>query len=644
MSFLSTKSAALTSRQEEQMTLEAYLDRCKTDSSAYATAAERMLKAIGEPKIVDTSSDSRLSRIFLNRTIKVYPAFKDFYGLEDTIERIVGFFQHAAQGLQESKSILHLLGPVGGGKSSIAERLKALMEREPIYVLCDKDGNPSPLFESPLCLFDPDVDAASMAEEYNIPRRALLPVPSPWAIKRLEEYGGDVTQFKVRKIYPSRQKQIGITRVEAGDANTQDVSSLTGRVDIRKLEDYSQNDPDAYAFSGGLNRASQGILELVESFKMGAQVLNPLLAATADQQYAGTEAIGQMPWNGIILSHCNNSEYQSFTSNKKNEAFIDRMMVIKVPYCLRVTEEAEIYRKLISNSTLAAAPCAPHTMELLARFSVLSRLAMHENSTAFAKLRVYDGENLKETEPRAKSMLEYKDAAGVDEGMTGISTRFAFKVLASTYNYDATEIAADPVHLFLQLRNAIRREQFGEEKESEFMTFIKDELEMRYAEDIGKEIQKAYLESYQEYGQNIFDRYLAYADAWQEDIDYKDPDTGQLLDRATLNDELSKTEKPAGIANPKDFRNEVVKFALRYRAQHGGVNPPWTAYEKIREVIEKRMFGSIEDLLPVISFGAKQDADMADKHQKFVDRMIERGYTAKQVRRLTEWWLRISKT
>ena len=197
---------------------------------------------------------------------------------------------------------------------------------------------------------------------------------------------------------------------------------------------------------------------------------------------------------------------------------------------------------------------------------MLSRLKPHENSNLYSKMRVYDGESLKDTDPRAKSAQEYRDAAGVDEGMDGISTRFAFKVLSSTFNFDTQEVAADPVHLMYVLEQAIWREQFPEEIEKKYLKFIKAELAPRYAEFIGHEIQKAYLESYSDYGQNLFDRYVAYADAWIEDQDYKDPDTGQLMNRELLNQELSKIEKPAGIANPKDFRNEVVKFALRARA------------------------------------------------------------------------------
>jgi serine protein kinase len=629
-------------RKETELTLSEYLELCRSDPTAYASAPERILTAIGEPEIVDTSKDARLGRIFMNRTIKVYPAFSDFYGMEETIERIVGFFRHAAQGLEERKQILYLLGPVGGGKSSLAERLKSLMERCPIYVL--KAGKEiSPLFESPLGLFDPESMGPILEDRYGIPTRRLTGLMSPWALKRLDEFGGDISKFKVVRLMPSKLRQIAVAKTEPGDENNQDISSLVGKVDIRKLEMYPQNDPDAYSFSGGLNRANQGLLEFVEMFKAPIKMLHPLLTATQEGNYTGTENIGAMPFQGIIMAHSNEAEWQSFKNNKNNEAFIDRICVIKVPYCLRVTEEMQIYDKLIRTSDLANSPCAPSTLEMLARFSVLSRLREHENSSLFSKMRVYDGESLKETDPRAKSMQEYRDAAGVDEGMDGISTRFAFKVLAATFNYDTNEVSADPVHLMYVLEQAIRREQFPEETEKRYIEFIKGELAPRYAEFIGHEIQKAYLESYHDYGQNLFDRYVDYADAWIEDQDFKDPDTGQLLNRELLNQELTKIEKPAGIANPKDFRNEVVKFALRAKANNGGRNPSWTSYEKIRDVIERRMFSQVEDLLPVISFGSKKDTETEKKHSEFVLRMMERGYTERQVRRLVEWYMRVKQ-
>jgi serine protein kinase len=628
--------------REAEISLADYLDACRADPLVYSTATERLLAAIGEPEMVDTSKDARLGRIFMNRTIRMYPAFSEFYGMEETIERIVGFLRHAAQGLEERKQIMYLLGPVGGGKSSLAERLKALMETFPIYVL--KAGNDlSPVFESPLGLFDPERMGPMLEDRYGIPVRRLTGLMSPWCLKRLDEFNGDISKFLVQKLVPSRLRQVGIAKTEPGDENNQDISSLVGKVDIRKLEMHAQNDPDAYSYSGGLNRANQGMLEFVEMFKAPIKMLHPLLTATQEGNYIGTENIGAIPFQGIIMAHSNESEWQSFKNNKNNEAFIDRIYVIKVPYCLRVTEEQKIYEKLVSRSELSDAPCAPATLEMLARFSVLSRLKRHENSTLYAKMRVYDGESLRETDPRARSLQEYKDTAGVEEGMDGASTRFAFKVLAATFNHDTIEIAADPVHLMYVLEQSIRREQMPQETEKRYLEFIKGELAPRYAEFIGNEIQKAYLESYHDYGQNLFDRYVSYADAWIEDIDFKDADTGQLLNRELLNQELTKVEKPAGIANPKDFRNEVVKFCLRARANNSGKNPSWTSYEKIRDVIERRMFSQVEELLPVISFGSKKDGDTEKKHTDFVERMTSRGYTERQVRRLVEWYMRVKQ-
>ncbi|MFW4096290.1 PrkA family serine protein kinase [Salmonella enterica] len=895
--------------KDEEFTLQDFLTICRQDRSAYANAAERLLMAIGEPNMVDTAQEPRLSRLFSNRVIARYPAFEEFYGMEDAIEQIVSYLKHAAQGLEEKKQILYLLGPVGGGKSSLAERLKSLMQRVPIYVL-SANGERSPVNDHPLCLFNPQEDAQILEKEYGIPRRYLGTIMSPWAAKHLHEFGGDITKFRVVKVWPSILEQIAIAKTEPGDENNQDISALVGKVDIRKLEHHAQNDPDAYGYSGALCRANQGIMEFVEMFKAPIKVLPPLLTATQEGNYNGTEGISALPFNGIILAHSNESEWVTFRNNKNNEAFLDRVYIVKVPYCLRISEEIKIYEKLLNHSELAHAPCAPGTLETLSRFSTLSRLKEPENSSIYSKMRVYDGESLKDTDPKAKSYQEYRDYAGVDEGMNGLSTRFAFKILSRVFNFDHAEVAANPVHLFYVLEQQIEREQFPQEQaeryleflkvaiaktepgdennqdisalvgkvdirklehhaqndpdaygysgalcranqgimefvemfkapikvlpplltatqegnyngtegisalpfngiilahsnESEWVTFrnnknneafldrvyivkvpyclrISEEIKIyekllnhselahapcapgtletlsrfstlsrlkepenssiyskmrvydgeslkdtdpkaksyqeyrdyagvdegmnglstrfafkilsrvfnfdhaevaanpvhlfyvleqqiereqfpqeqaeryleflkgylipKYAEFIGKEIQTAYLESYSEYGQNIFDRYVTYADFWIQDQEYRDPDTGQLFDRESLNAELEKIEKPAGISNPKDFRNEIVNFVLRARANNSGRNPNWTSYEKLRTVIEKKMFSNTEELLPVISFNAKTSTDEQKKHDDFVDRMMEKGYTRKQVRLLCEWYLRVRKS
>ncbi|MTI13582.1 PrkA family serine protein kinase [Sansalvadorimonas verongulae] len=626
-------------KEQEEISLQEYLQRCKDDPTSYANAAERMLMAIGEPEIIDTSRDPRLSRIFSNKLIKRYKGFEEFYGMEDAIQQIVSYFKHAAQGLEEKKQILYLLGPVGGGKSSLAEKLKSLMEKVPFYAI-----KGSPVFESPLGLFNPTEDAGILQDEFGIPPRYLRGIMSPWAVKRLHEYGGDISQFRVVKLCPSILDQIGIAKTEPGDENNQDISSLVGKVDIRQLEEYSQNDPDAYSFSGALCRANQGVMEFVEMFKAPIKVLHPLLTATQEGNYNSTEGMSAIPYDGVILAHSNESEWQSFRNNKTNEAFIDRVNIVKVPYCTRVSEEIKIYSKLLEHSSLKEAPCAPDTLKMLAQFTTLSRIKEPENSNVFSKMRVYDGESLKDTDPQAKPLQEYKDAAGVDEGMEGLSTRFAFKILSKVFNFDPSEVAANPVHLLYVLEREIEQQQFPQEVHERYLRYVKEFLAPKYIEFLGKEIQTAYLESYSEYGQNIFDRYITYADFWIQDQEYRDPETGDILDRGAINDELEKIEKAASIANPKDFRNEVVNFVLRARAGNDGKNPSWLSYEKMRTVIEKKMFSNTEDLLPVISFNAKGSQEEQRKHTEFVKRMMKRGYTEKQVRLLSEWYIRVRKS
>ncbi|ARR50732.1 TPA: PrkA family serine protein kinase [Photobacterium damselae] len=629
--------------KDEELSLQEFLDICREDRSAYVNAAERLLMAIGEPEMIDTALDPRLSRLFSNRVIARYKTFEEFYGMEEAIEQIVSYLKHAAQGLEERKQILYLLGPVGGGKSSLAEKLKSLMQKVPIYILT-ANGERSPVNDHPFCLFDKNEDGDLLKNEYGIPKRYLNSIMSPWAAKRLHEFGGDITKFKVVKVRPSILDQVGVAKTEPGDENNQDISSLVGKVDIRQLEHFSQDDPDAYSYSGALCKANQGLMEFVEMFKAPLKVLHPLLTATQEGNYNGTEGLSALPFDGMILAHSNESEWQSFRNNKTNEAFLDRVYIVKVPYCLRISEEMKIYEKLLQNSQLSTAPCSPSTLDILARFSVLSRLKEPENSSVYSKMRVYDGETLKDTDPKAKSYQEYRDYAGVDEGMNGLSTRFAFKILSRVFNFDHSEVAANPVHLFYVLEQQIEREQFPQDLADKYLEHLKGYLIPKYVEFIGKEIQTAYLESYSEYGQNIFDRYVSYADFWIQDQEYRDPETGQLFDRAALNNELEKIEKPAGISNPKDFRNEIVNFVLRARANHSGKNPNWTSYEKLRTVIEKKMFSNTEELLPVISFNAKTSSEEQKKHDDFVARMMEKGYTRKQVRLLSEWYLRVRKS
>ena len=635
--------------KNEEMSIEDYLDLCKTDKMAYANAAERMLAAIGEPTVIDTSNDPRLSRIFSNKKLRTYEAFNDFYGAEEAVERMVAYFRHFAQGLEESKQILYLKGPVGGGKSSLVERLKELMEVNPIYVLKDpNEKNPelqiSPLYESPLTLFNKTEHGEEIQKVYGIDPRYLNTVASGWAQQKLQEFEGDWTKFSVVRIYPNKDAQIGVMKVEPGDENNQDVSVLIGKTDIRKLETYPQNHPYSYSYSGGLNRTTQGMMDFAEMFKANIKTLNPLLMATQEHNYNGTENVPAMPYSGIICAHSNEAEWFKFRNDKTNEAFLDRVYIVNVPYCLRVTEEQKIYDKMLKHSSLKDAPCAPETLKSLAEFMVLTRLREPENSTIFAKMKVYDGQNVKDTMPMAKPIEEYREAAGVDEGMNGLSTRFGFKIISQTFNLRPEEVQANPIDLMYVLEQALKREHLPAEAYEQYMDYIKSWMQPRYFEFIDKELRIAYLESYSDFGQTMFERYFLFAEAWIDETNVRDPETHTLLNRDNLNSKLEEIEKAASVVNAKDFRNDIVHYVLRYRSRNEGKMPAWNAYEKIKVVIEKKMFAATAEIMPIVSFSPKGSSEEQKKHDDFVARMRTKGYTDRQIRTVVDWWVNNRKS
>ncbi len=613
------------------LSFDEYLEEARVNAEMYASPAHRLLKAIGDPILTDTSKDSRLSKIFGNQLIKTYAPFQEFYGLETVIQQIVSFLTHAAQGLEEGKQILYLLGPVGSAKSSLAETLKDLMEQQPFYAL---EG--SPINESPLGFFN-----KSYQDKLNIPGRYLPGLASPWAYKRLKEYGGDLTRFNVVKLYPSKSKQLAIAKTEPGDENNQDISTLVGKVNIRNLEKFNQNDPDCYSFSGGLCRGNRGIFEFVEMFKAPIKTLFPLLTATQEGNYNPTEGFSSIPFEGIILAHSNETEWQNFKNNKANEAFLDRLYPVEVPYCLRKTEDKKILEKIIKHSDLRDAPIAPYTLELLAEFDVLTRLDPPENSAIVSKMRVYDGEFIRNQDVHAKTFKEYRQQAKESEGFTGISTRWAYKLLAKVFNHSNQEIEANPVHLLYELETTLINDRLPSTVRNRYLNYIKEHLRPTYAEKIRKDIYSACLDSSADYGQALFDRYVLYADHWCNSQELRIDETGQIWDKELLDKELEKYERAASIHNTKDFRQEIVNFVYKYRAKHENKNPPWTIHEPLRAVLEQNMFEQIKEYLPVISFkGTHKHADDQKKHQQFVDAMIAKGYTPYQLQVVWGWYER----
>jgi serine protein kinase len=618
------------------MTFVEYLDRCKTNKTYYATASQRLLAAIGEPKVVKTADDTRLGRIFQNRNIKVFERFADFYGIEDSIERLCGALKAAGQGLEEARQVIYLMGPVGSAKSSFAERLKELMEEQLFYVLCVQDKDvpgkytSSPMYESPLGVI-PKGEAKFIESEYGIPARLINGICSPWAVKRLrEDLEGDVRGFWVEERYPSIREQVGIAEVAPGDDNNQDISDLVGKVDVRKLEEYAVNDPDAYSYSGGLCMASQGILDFIEMFKAPIKTLYPLITATQEGKFSGTEKSGAMPWRGLTLAHSNESEWDKFKSNKNNEAFLDRVKIIEVKYNLRLTEEQMIYQKIIANSELKNMPVAPYSYELLARTVIASRLTKPSEGRIDEKVLIYDGQDVRDEHPNAPTVYDFLKKAKATEGMEGLSTRVAYKILSDAANLGEEE-ALDPVEIL-----AIMKRELPEAWRNYTVEQAKSWLHPR----IGEMIRESLLENYSQYGQHKFERYVAMADVMENaDVGvYHDPNTGMNINKADLEIKLKEIEEPAGIVNAKDFRNEVVKHVYRYKSQHNQQFPKWEQYEKMRRVIKRLIEHDTEELMDLVSFDPKRDAEQDVKHSAFIERMKKRGYTHLQVRRMVMWY------
>jgi len=636
---------------DKPMTLAEYLEEARANDKMYQSPHGAMVEAFGEPRLLETRKDERLGRIYENRVIQVFDTFEGkFFGMYDVIAQLYSFFVRAEQGLDERHKIPYLLGPVGGGKSSLAEHLKMLMEHIPFYALARRlENGPyrggfelSPVFESPLGLFSEQDQRVLISEQLGVHDRFIPRLMSPWAVKRLQrEFNGDASQFYVVKLYPSILDQQGIAVATPGDESNQDISTLVGKTDIRKVGEFSQNDSDCYMYSGALCRGAR-FVEFVEMFKAPIKTLNPLLPALTENFFSSTEGF-TIPFNGIVMAHSNEAEWETFRMQKKNEAFVSRTSLIKVPYNTAVSDEIRIFEKLINGSALAGKPIAPGTLKALATFTTLTHLVDYEN--IYTKLRVYDGQNLKGVDTKAKSIHEYRDAAGVNEGMSGFDMRLAFEVLAKTYNHNPEEVAANPVDLLYVLENEIRQQEFGDKEKQYIGTFLKEIVVSKIVnKEISEAIQDAYFESADPFGQEMLDRYFVWAEHWLDEVEFVDQNTHTTLNREMLNQELEKIEKPAGIGNPKDFRDEFVRYVLKYRANNAGKNPPWKSYEKIRNVIKKNLFAKVDDLLPIISFSKKEDSGLQKKHDEFVSRMVARGYTAQQVRLLVDWHIRSKKS
>lgn len=629
----------------EVMSLMDYLEECKTNKDMYLNPHERLLKAIGEPTMVQTKDDPALSRLHDNRVIKVYNNIsKHYLGQYDVIESIVSFLRNAARGLEASRQILYLLGPVGGGKSTLAELLKRLMEQEPFYALAleqNKELVLSPIYENPLWLFN-QFDA----DELGIPEHYLVGKPSPWANKRLEELNGDISKFKVVKLYPDESRHIAVAKTEPGDENNQDISSLVGKLDISKVGMKQQSDPDCYEFSGSLCRGNRGIMEFVEMFKAPIKLLHPLLTATQEHNYNPTEQFPSIPHEGLILAHSNMSEWEEFRNNKNNVAFIDRTFIIKVPYELRLDNVIKIYSKEINKGALKGAPRDPQLLSVAAKFQLAATLNKPSSDDAdmLTKIRIYNGEDVVNDTPGTLSYSEHRNnPKNINEGMDSpITLREMFKLLGLTFDRPDDEISATTVDLFLLLEHHIKHSDLPEATRKTLKGYL-NSLEEEFLMHLNHHIESAYLGGYSDQGQKQFERYVSFADAWCNSNEFVD-DEGVRFNRSSLDSELSKIEKKASkdlISNPTDYRNEVVQFVLRYQAKNNGKMPSWTENKKIYNVFKESMLSGFVQFVPIIANDRIQNESDEKSLNKFKHNMRELGYsTDRIIKRVIDYWNR----
>ncbi len=627
---------------DKSISLLEYLEECKTNKEVYLNVAERLLKAIGDAEIIDTKSNPALGRLYNNAKLKTYPNIsKNYLGQYGVIADVVGYLRSAARGLEASKQILYFLGPVGGGKSTLAELLKRLMEQEPFYALAigsATDYTISPIHENPLWLFN-----RTDEDELQIPGQYLVGRYSPWAGKRLLELQGDLSKFRVVKMYPEESRHIAISKTEPGDENNQDISALVGKVDISQIGTKKQSDPDCYEYSGSLCRGNRGIMEFVEMFKAPVKTLNPLLPATQEQNYNPTEQIASIPFEGIIVAHSNESEWNTFQGNKNNEAFLDRTYIVRIPYEMRKDNLIKIYEKELNRGALKNSPIDPNLLDFAANVQLATILKYDDkDEDILTKIRVYNGENVKDEIPRTKSYQEYKENVGNDEGMDAdISLRAMFKILSNTFDMADGEVSGNTIDFILKLNSFIDQTYSlaAPDTAVKLLSYV-DLLQDKYLDTVEMDLEEAYIGGQSKYGQMLFERYISMADAWNDENDYVDPDSGDRFNNTMLDNQLKKIEVAAELSNAKDFRKEIVMYAIRHKADKGKY-PNWRDYQKIYTVLKKTLLVDFKKFVPVIVNNASLNSDEDKKRlESFMENLRKKGYTDYMIRRVVNTWSR----
>ncbi|WP_121616075.1 PrkA family serine protein kinase [Virgibacillus halodenitrificans] len=611
-------SKVLQHREEERKlnwegTFADYLNIVKERPEVAQTAHSRVYNMIKSSGLTERDG-KRMYHFFGN----------EIFGLEDAIERLVEeYFHPAAKRLDVRKRILLLMGPVSGGKSTIVTMLKRGLER---YSRTDEGAvyaiKGCPMHEDPLHLI-PQHLRKDFSKEYGIRIEGSL---SPLNTMRLEkEYGGRIEDVQVERIFFSEDKRVGIGTFSPSDPKSQDIADLTGSIDFSTIAEYgSESDPRAYRFDGELNKANRGMMEFQEMLKCDEKFLWHLLSLTQEGNFkAGRFAL--ISADELIVAHTNEAEYRSFIANQKNEALHSRIIVMPIPYNLQVSQEERIYEKMISDSDMAHVHIAPHALRVAAIFSILTRLedSKKQGVDIVKKMRLYDGENVEGFNQLDVEELRKEFPV---EGMKGIDPRYVINRISSTIiRKEVPSINA--LDVLRSLKEGLdQHASISDDDKETYMNYISI-ARREYDEIAKKEVQKAFVYSYEESAKTLMDNYLDNVEAFCNKNKLRDPLTGEEMNP---DEKLMRSiEEQIGISEnaKRAFREEILIRISAYARK--GKRFEYSSHERLREAIQKKLFADLKDVVKITTSSKTPDESQLKKINEVIARLIdEYGYNS----------------
>jgi len=596
-----------------------YLEIVREDPSVTQLAHSRLFGIVnraGSRDILETD-DPRVKRLFGDDPHRAFEFFADeFFGIERTVSQIVRYLHSASLKGEESRQVLYLMGPVGSGKSSLVEKLqRGLEQAEPMYAIEGCPMNEEPLHLLPRHLRKEFEKMLGVHIEGD-----LCPI-CRYRLK--EEFDTRYEEVPVVRRAFSKRNRVGIGVVPPVDPNNQDTSVLIGSEDISKLDRYSEGDPRVLDMNGALNVANRGIAEFIEVFKNETEYLHAMITATQEKVIPAPGRHGMVYVDAVIVAHSNEAEWQKFKADHTNEAILDRIVVVKVPYNLRLSEEVRIYEKIIRHSDFRA-HVAPHTLEVASMFAILSRLEPTSKCDLMTKLRLYNGEEVVEKGRTKKIDARELREDAKREGMSGISTRFTMKALDNALSDNIEGKCINPINVREALIHMVKEADLADDIRKRYLEFLQDTLHKEYLEVLEREITKAFVYSYQEQAESLFQNYLDHAEAFVNKTKVRDRNTHEELqpDEAFLK---SIEEQIAIIGTAADgFRQEVIAYL--WSASRRGTTISYQSYEPLREAIEKRLMTSVRDISRIITKSRMRDVEQNEKYGAMVENLIDNGY------------------